>query len=190
MISINLKRFIWVLVAGVAGGFGSLIHLACFSAPVSASSEQAIRSSRFELVNPRGKVTAVLDSDSGGAARLRFFGEEGATNVEIKDYAVRINGPDNKPRIQLIVGPGGKPILEMGDEASQQRIRMGVIQPDHFPSGIPDAWALLFTNPIDRKVLVSLGMITEPQKVAAGSFSVIGRDGKRWTAIPDTLSEQ
>ena len=101
MLRTAIAGFVGVLVGAAVVGVG----VGQQEAPVA----KVVRAERFEVVDAKGNVPAVLTSD-----------ETGATWLALRDEA-------GKPRASLNVHRDGNPVLSLSDEAGKTRVLLGVL---------------------------------------------------------------
>ena len=177
-----------LLIAALAGaGAGAISSLA--SRSVLAAASNVIRAERFEVVDGRGRVRAVLESVGSESVRLRFFDAQNALAMQLGLYPgdgpdLVMNGPDGRMRMRFRLRERGKPILLMGDEKWEGRLQLGLTQLDDVSPSKSDVWGLLLGNPIDRELFVALAANTTPGEKAGGGGHLLLKmnDGTRWQA--------
>ena len=100
-----------MLRTAIAGFVGVLVGAAVVGVVTAQQAPVAkvVRAERFEVVDAKGKVSAILTTD-----------EAGATWLALRDAA-------GKSRASLNVHSDGNPVLSLTDEAGRTRVLVGVL---------------------------------------------------------------
>ena len=149
------------LIAALAGFIGGQIH---FGERPVVEAATPVRSTRFELVDPRGHVIAFWGSSRDGSPVLSFTNRNDAAIASLGVRAgdspfLNFLAQDLKNRLTLrLEGSENTPLLAMSDGAFEGRVLLGFIQPD-VESKSSDDWGLLLRARQRDTQVVAIGMI-------------------------------
>lgn len=135
------------IIGWLLSGFLAGILASSMLAPQSVKSADAIKATRFELVDSAGKVRARLGFDKGRESPALIFLDTGGTEVLSLSTVdalpqLKLSGPDGKPRVLLLVTASGGPQLQMGNGTRGPNILLGAIAGDTEPTTSPPDWSL------------------------------------------------
>jgi hypothetical protein len=173
----NLKT-VWGILAACASGFlGGTLASQGRENRVEAFAPEVIRASRFELVNPAGITVANWEVTPTNEIRLRFTSGRGEA-LEIGALQdgrpfLRMRGRDGKARVVMELDGLDKPMLGMGDEKWEGRVRLGFIEPDILDTGSDD-WGLAFCPFGTTRPIVGMQMIKTAAGKVEGHLTVSG----------------
>ncbi len=173
----SFKNCFVILAACVAGFLGGLLSS---NSHVDAAPQDVIRASKFELVNSEGIAVANWEVDSGQEVHLRFLYKHDSVGAEFGILAdgrpfLRMRGRDRKRRIVMELDQADKPMLGMGDERWEGRVRLGFIPPDTFPYSDWDHWGLFFRPFGSARPIAGIGMMQTGSSPLEGFLSVSGK---------------
>ena len=89
--------------------------------------EKLVRAERFELVDRRGQLRAVLTCDKdSGAPSCAFLDDKGTDRLIVgiswnQIPQIQLAAPDGKARVALIVRPEGMGMLVLSDDEQHSR---------------------------------------------------------------------
>jgi|HubBroStandDraft_1064217.scaffolds.fasta_scaffold164161_2 hypothetical protein len=168
------------MLCGFAGGW-----VATQFQPTAAASDKAIKASRFELVDTSGRIRAVLGMHDGLDVPVLWFltrsGQEVASiGLSSSLPSIRFMGVDGRPRAVFCLTAGQRPLIALGDERWEGRIKLGAIEEDASPHGAD--WGLEFTGAVPSHVLAGMGLVRDSGGQFLGTLTVEDGKGKTFRA--------
>src|SRR3954469_1842395 len=124
------------LIAGLLGGVVSswvLVGAPAF-AQKAPPQEKVLQAERFVVVDPAGKLRAVLGLAADDSLSLRLYDQAGKQRLALGVLAdgspsLLLKDPAGKPRAGLLVKADGSPSLGLYDQAGKQRLTLGILPP-------------------------------------------------------------
>jgi hypothetical protein len=86
-----------------------------------------VQATRFELVDDRNRVRAVLACGEAGAPALTFIDEDGTTRITIGIAwnampSIQVNAADGTARVALVARPEGTGMVVVTDDLANSRV--------------------------------------------------------------------
>jgi len=171
----NPKATLGILAACVSGFLGGTL---ASQTRVQASSVDVVRASRFELVNPAGSTVADWEVTPSNEVRLRFASSRGnAVEIGVLEDGrpyLRMRGRDDKNRIVMELDQRDKPLLGMGDEKWEGRLRIGFVEPDVVDPNSDD-WGISLCPFGTTRPIVGMRMAKTAAGEVEGRLMISGR---------------
>lgn len=169
-----MTRLFTAIVAFVAAFAGAALGIHA----TAEAQAKVVRATRFELVTDSGTLGGVWEATAAGTS-LRLLRRDGGSGAELslgRDElpVFSLFGRDGKKRLVMeLSSDQQKPMIGLGDDKWEGRVRLGFIPPD---SRTPtwDEWGLLLTPPGTERPAASIG-IAPSKEGTRGYLTLSGR---------------